>query len=90
MKTLIYATPAVKGLKMAGIVHNLDIDAQIQYRRAFRRNRLIRDRKNPLDFCDDVKLRERFRFRRCDIFELVDDLNPDLEYTTDMNIYGTD
>ena len=88
MKTLIYATPAVKGLKMAGIVHNLDIDAQIQYRRAFRRNRLIRDRKNPLDFCDNVKLRERFRFRRCDIFELVDDLNPDLD--TDMNIYGTD
>ena len=33
-----------------------------------------------------VELRKRFRFRGCYIFQIVDNLNPDLEYSTDMNM----
>ena len=40
-----------------------------QHRRNLRRNRVFRDRKNPLDMYDDVELYDKFRFRRHDIHE---------------------
>ena len=49
-------------------------------RRNLRRNRLFRDRMNPLDTYDDVELYDKFRFRRHDILEIVDELRDDLEY----------
>ena len=68
---------------MAGIVHLLNVDCQ--YRRQFRRERLIRDRSNPLEIFDDVELRERFRMDRRSILELVDLISPDLRYTSRRN-----
>ena len=49
-------------------------------RRNLRRNRLFRDRKNPLDMYDDAELYDKFRFRRHDILAIVDELREDLEY----------
>ena len=53
-----------------------------QHRRNLRRNRVFRDRKNPLDMYDDVELYDydKFRFRRHDILTIVDELLDDLEY----------
>ena len=45
-----------------------------------RRNRVFRDRKNPLDMYYDVELYDKFRFRRHDIITIVDELLADLEY----------
>ena len=50
-----------------------------QHRRNLRRNRVFRDRKNPLDMYDDVELYDKFRFRRHDILTIVDELLDDLE-----------
>ena len=51
-----------------------------QHRRNLMRNRVFRDRKNPLDMYDDVELYDKFRFRRHDILTIVDELLDDLEY----------
>ena len=53
-----------------------------QHRRDLRRNRVFRDRKNPLDVYDDVELYDKFRFRPHDILTIVDELLDDLEYAT--------
>ena len=45
-----------------------------KHRMNLRRNRVFRDRKNPLDMYD------KFRFRRHDILTIVDELRDDLEY----------
>ena len=50
-----------------------------RHRWNFRRNRVFRDKKNPLDMYDDVEL-YMFRFRRHDILAIVDELRDDLEY----------
>ena len=51
------------------------------YRRALRRERVFRDRTNPLDIFDDVDLHKRYRFTRDGILFLIDNLNG-LEPTT--------
>ena len=50
---------------MARIIH------RVYNERAFRRERVIRDRSNPLDIYNDEELIERFRFCRRDPFELI-------------------
>ena len=50
-----------------------------QHRRNLRRNRVFRDRKNPLNMYDDAEL-YKFRFCRHDILTIVDELLGDLEY----------
>ncbi|KAJ8359248.1 hypothetical protein SKAU_G00157730 [Synaphobranchus kaupii] len=52
---------------------------------AFRRERIIRDRSNPLDVYDDTELVERFRLNRRDLFELIDELSPELRHASDRN-----
>ncbi len=47
-------------------------------RRVVRRERLFRDRTHPLEVYDDVELVHRFR--RADIFWLVDEFEGELEY----------
>ncbi|KAL2102183.1 hypothetical protein ACEWY4_001351 [Coilia grayii] len=64
---------------MARLIHRLYND------RAFRRERVIRDRSNPLDIYNDEELIERFRFSRRDLFSLIDELSPDLHFTSDRN-----
>lgn len=50
--------------------------------RAMRRQRVFRDRRNPLDRFDDLELYQRFRLRREGIIELTDLLKVDLERKT--------
>ena len=51
-----------------------------QHRRNLWRNRVFRDRKNPLDMYNDMELYDIFRFHRHDIIRIVDELRDDLEY----------
>ena len=51
-----------------------------QGRRALRRERIFRDRVNPLDKSDDVELIRKFRFRRADIMSIVDDVQDELQH----------
>ena len=52
-----------------------------QHRKNLKRNRVFRDRKNPLEstMYDDVELYAKFRFRRHDILTIIDELRDDLE-----------
>ena len=49
-------------------------------RRNLRRERVFRDRTNPLDIYDDEELFSKFRFRRVHILAMVDELGDDIEY----------
>ena len=49
-------------------------------RRHIRRERIFRDRTNPLDLYDDVDLMSRFRFRRADILDLCDIIDDDIDH----------
>lgn len=50
-------------------------------RRQINRERIFRDRENPLDFLSDVELYERFRFDRQSIYFLTDLLKDELNST---------
>ncbi|KAL0147034.1 hypothetical protein M9458_057558, partial [Cirrhinus mrigala] len=52
---------------------------------AFRRERIKRDRTNPLDVFRDRELIERFCFRRVELLELINELSPQLQHVTDRN-----
>lgn len=67
---------------MARLVHRLFDEG---YVRAMRRERVIRDRRNPLDIYDDVELYDRFRFRRNELLEIMDELAPHVEHTSLKN-----
>ena len=43
-----------------------------------RRNKVFRDRTNPLESYDDFELYQKFRFRREDILEIVEEVREDL------------
>ncbi|GFS22957.1 hypothetical protein ElyMa_001628100 [Elysia marginata] len=45
-------------------------------RRLIRRERIFRDRQNPLDIFDDVELYEKFRFRRNHILQVSEEVEP--------------
>ena len=47
-------------------------------RRFLRRNRIFRDRRNPLDAFDDMEMFEKFRFHRENIMTLTEELEPHL------------
>ncbi len=51
-------------------------------RRGLRRERLVRDRTNPIDFYDDIELKKLFRFERTNIFRLTDTLSNYLSHQT--------
>ncbi|KAM3874408.1 putative nuclease HARBI1 [Diretmus argenteus] len=53
--------------------------------RAFRRERVIRGRSNPLEVYDDEELIERFHFCRRDLLELIEELAPDLQFVSERN-----
>ena len=48
-------------------------------RRVLRRNRIFRDRSHPFEKFDDVKLFQKFRFRRLDILAITDSIRNDIE-----------
>lgn len=49
------------------------------HKKAQKRERVFRDRSNPLDFYTDDEIRSRFRFTRTGIFQLLDYLGDDLK-----------
>lgn len=51
-------------------------------RRQFRRERVFRDRNNPLDYMDDEDIIQRYRLSRPVVLELYELLNYDLERPT--------
>ena len=50
-------------------------------RRARRRERVFRDRTHPLEEYDDDLVYKKFRFHRQFIFELVEEVSQDIEFT---------
>lgn len=52
------------------------------HRRALRRERLFRDRLNPLEVYDDVEIKNLFRFQRENILEMTNRLRPQLQRMT--------
>ena len=52
----------------------------LRIRRSLQRQRVFRDRRNPLDCFSDGQLYEAFRFHRTDLLRLFDDLAADVEY----------
>ena len=49
-------------------------------RRLLRRNRIFRDRTNPLHKCNDLELFWQFRFRRAGILQMTNELKEELEH----------
>ena len=48
--------------------------------RNLRRERLFRDRLNPLEVYDEVEIKDLFRFRRCNIIAITDAVRPHLQH----------
>lgn len=58
---------------------------QAEARRNFRRNRVFRDRQQPLEMYDDIDLLKRFRMPRHVILEVIDMIRDDIEHPTRRN-----
>ena len=54
-------------------------------RRALRRERVFRDRKNPLDSYDDTEMYSKYRFTRLGCIILIDLFAEGLEHPTKRN-----
>ena len=65
----------VTELKMAALIL-----LRYRQRRLLRRNRIFRDRTNPLHKFNDLELFWRFRFRRADILQMTNELKEELEH----------
>ena len=61
----------------------------LEVRRAMRRERICRDRTNPLEIYDYLELIERFRFNRRTILKITKLLQDDLESSTFHNKSNT-
>lgn len=53
--------------------------------RMLRRERLIRDRLNPLEFYDEIEIKALFRLERETILDIVEQLHPRLQYNSSRN-----
>ena len=62
-------------LKMAAFIL-----LRYRQRRLRRRNRIFRDRTNPLHKFNDLELFWQFRFRRADILQMTNELKEELEH----------
>ncbi len=65
----------VTELKMAALIL-----LRYRQRRLLRRNRIFRDRTNPLHKFNDLELFWQFRFRRADILQMTNELKEELEH----------
>ena len=57
----------------------------IRQRHALRRERLLRDRLNPLEKYDGVEIKMLFRFERVNILRLIDELREEIKHRTGRN-----
>lgn len=48
----------------------------MESRHTIRRERVFRDRTNPLDSLDDLQLYSQYRFRRNELLEMVQEIRP--------------
>ena len=80
MNTTDYILFALTDRSMAHVMLHF-----IQHRRALRRERLLRDRLNPLEKYDDVEIKALFRFERHNILEITNDLRILIEHPTGRN-----
>ena len=55
-------------------------------RRSLRRQRLFRDRINPLETMTDLQLHKAFRFRRHELIAICDEIKSEIEYPVGRNI----
>lgn len=53
---------------------------RLVHRLVLRKPRIFRDRTNPLDMYDDFELYDRFRFRRRELIEIIEEFSGPLEY----------
>ena len=65
----------VTELKMAALILQ-----RYRQRRLLRRNRIFRDRTNPLHKFNDLELFWQFRFRRADILQITNEVKEELEH----------
>jgi hypothetical protein len=56
------------------------IVAAQRMRRSLRRQRLFRDRLNPLETMTDLQLYKAFRFRRHELIAICDEIKDEIEY----------
>ena len=70
---------------MYSIFDSLYMSMMLEVRRAMRRERIFRDKTNPLEMYDDLELIERFRFDRRTILQINQQLDDDLESSTFSN-----
>uniref|UniRef100_A0A8C6UX78 Putative nuclease HARBI1 n=1 Tax=Neogobius melanostomus TaxID=47308 RepID=A0A8C6UX78_9GOBI len=68
-----------------GRTPGLNSTSDLNLKRALRRERVLRDRSNPLEMYNESELLERFRFDRATIFEIVGALTPQLQHVTERN-----
>ena len=52
----------------------------VELRRAIRKERVLRDRRNPIDVFDDDEVYKRYRFTREGIMQITDLVRPDTEH----------
>ena len=57
----------------------------MENRRALRRERVFRDRKNPLDEYDDVEMYKKYRFTRFGSLHIIDRVEAHLHHPTQRN-----
>ena len=62
------------------MAHILVLDEE--YRRNLRRERIFRDRNNPLEIFDDHELIQRYRMPRTVILDLIELLNDEIAHPT--------
>jgi hypothetical protein len=65
---------------MAFLLHQEVVEAEAEA--AFRRERVFRDRLNPLDYLRDFEIVERYRLPRHFIFEIIDLVRDDVDRPT--------
>lgn len=52
----------------------------LHMRRSLRKQRVVRDRTNPMETKTDLELYKAYRLQRHELLELCDDIKDDIEY----------
>ena len=60
-------------------VHHHALIVHLMLQRNLRRERVFRDREHPLDMYDEMDFLARYRFRKCDVIAITDDVQEDIE-----------
>ena len=83
----VVSYPSVVG-RLTLIGKMADVVIRRRRRNLLRRNRIFRDRTNPLDVYDDVALIQKYRFTRIQILELVDEVEGALQLANRQGMFS--